>query len=194
MASRGQAVLVQCSTGRYHPAWVINVNSGDNVNLMAFSDEDTWDDGTNAGGSGFTHFIDSVDKGTGVGQWQESPTSLSSPTISTPTRAIGTAFQPSTVRPTLVIYSVRVVSGLTLTTGAAGRFEFRSDASNPPTTVRARVAGGATGTLVIGANTSDTAEGSLVFVVKPGDYGLIQTVSEVGTPTYSITAQLEVTL
>lgn len=115
-------------------------------------------------------------------------------TPSTPSRTTASAFQPSTHRPVAVSYSVRIAAAITLTTGAAGRFELKSDASNPPTTVRARVAGGVTGTLVIGASLSTLAEAPLTYIVPAGHYVQIDTVTEAGTPTYTITTQVETTL
>jgi len=113
---------------------------------------------------------------------------------STPSRAFGTAFQPSTTVPTFVSYSARVVSALSLVTGQAGRVELRSDTSNPPTTVRARVAGGSTGTLAVGLAIADIAEGPLAYIVPAGHYVNLVTVNETGTPTYSITSQVEIPL
>ena len=78
--------------------------------------------------------------------------------------------------------------------GARGRVELRSDASNPPSTVRARVGGGVEATLTIGLNVTDTAEGALSFTVPAGHYVLIQDVDEVGAPTQTLTAQAEITL
>lgn len=112
-------------------------------------------------------------------------------TTTTPSRSLNSAFQPSTTRSTHVRYSVRVTSTLTLTTGERGRVELRCDVGSPPTTVRGRVAGGVTGALAVGLDLEDTAEGQLTYLAAPGDNCLIQSVDEVGTPSYSITAQVE---
>lgn len=113
---------------------------------------------------------------------------------STSTRALATAFQPSVLRPTMGYYSARIVSTITLSGGEAGRIELLSDSANPPTTVRGRCAGGATGTVVLGLSLNDTAECQLSYLVPAGDYVLLRSVTESGTPAYSLTAQAEQTL
>lgn len=114
--------------------------------------------------------------------------------VTTPARAFGAAFQLSTTRPTEVHYSARIDSTMSLTGGQVGRVDLLSDASNPPTTVRARVAGGATGTLSLGLSVTDTTEGELSYTVPAGHYVLLQAVDEVGAPTQTITAQVETRL
>jgi hypothetical protein len=114
--------------------------------------------------------------------------------VATPSRSLGSAFQPSATRPVLAIYSARVSCVLTLTSGQAGRVELLSDAANPPTTIRARVAGGCTGTLSVGLALTDTAEAPLVYLVPAAHYVLLRSVNETGTPTYSLTTQAEETL
>ena len=130
------------------------------------------------------------------GGWRPvvSPTFGPSFTSATPSRALGTAFCPSSHRAVMGTYSVRIDTALSLTTGARGRVELLSDTANPPTTVRARVAGGNTGTLTVGLNTSDVIEAPLSYIIPPGHCAMLQSVDEVGTPTYSITTQTETTL
>lgn len=115
------------------------------------------------------------------------------PTVSTRTIG-GSPFQPSTTRNAFVTYTARVVSNLSLSGGAVGRVELRSDASNPPTTVRARVAGGNSGTLTIGLNTNDTAEAPMSYIVPVGHFVQIVSVNESGTPTYTLPVQCETVL
>lgn len=112
-------------------------------------------------------------------------------TASTPSRSLGTAFQPSTTSVTSVHYSVQIDSTLTVTGGAAGRIELLSDSANPPTTIRASVPGGLTGTVVVGVSLTGTAGGELSYDVPAGDYVLLRTVTVSGTPTYTITRQAE---
>lgn len=112
----------------------------------------------------------------------------------TPARSFGTAFCPSSTRPVMGYYSVRIESTFSLSGGESGRVELLSDTSNPPTTVRARMAGGATGTAVSGLSMVDTAEGVLSYLVPAGHCVLIRTVDETGTPTYTLTTQAEQTL
>jgi hypothetical protein len=54
---------------------------------------------------------------------------------STPSRSLGTAFRPSTARPTMVTYSASADCTITLTGGQEGRVEILSDSANPPTTL-----------------------------------------------------------
>lgn len=112
-------------------------------------------------------------------------------TLNTPTRSLGTAFQPSASAPTFVSYSARVVSSLTIGGGQVGRVELLSDAANPPTTVRARMAGGAGGVGVVGLTVTNTEESPLVYIVPPAHYVLLRSVDETAGSTYSITAQVE---
>jgi hypothetical protein len=105
------------------------------------------------------------------------------PVVTTPSRVLGVAFRPSTTRPTLVIYSVRVdTDGLASETG---HFELLSDASNPPTTVRARVGGG-TATLF-----ASSFEGTLVYLVPANHYVKLIGVNEIGSCAFTIEAQTE---
>lgn len=116
---------------------------------------------------------------------------LSSITETTPTRSLGSAFKPSATKAVLCSYSARIVSSLSLSGGQSGRIELLSDSANPPTTVRCRVAGGATGTAVVGLTDTVTVEGVLSYLVPANNFVLLQSVNETGTPTYSITTQFE---
>lgn len=112
-------------------------------------------------------------------------------TTSTPSRSLGAAFQPSATRATMGYYSARIVSTITLSGGQAGRVDLLSDSANPPTTVRARCAGGVTGTVVVGISVSDTVECPMSYLVPAGHFVLLQDVDESGTPTQTITTQAE---
>lgn len=111
-----------------------------------------------------------------------------SPSISTRTIG-GSAYQVSSTRPAFVSYSGRVSSASTLLAAQAGRIELRSDSSNPPTTVRARTAGGLSGVLA-----TDISEAPLAYIVPAGHYVQLVSVDETGTPTYSLGAQVEIVL
>lgn len=211
MAAIGQQVLFQSDTGRYRWAVVAGNIDGDTADLCVFSDGDEWENMALA--DNVTYMRYAKDMGTGVDEWmpnsagqgpqgepgeqgEQGPQGdpgegFGTITLNTPSRTLGTAFQVSTTRPALVSYSARVVSALSLAGGQAGRVELRSDASNPPTTVRQRVAGGLTGTVVVGVAMSDTAEGTMTYLVPAGHYVLLQSVNETGTPTYSLPAQVE---
>jgi hypothetical protein len=110
---------------------------------------------------------------------------------STPSRSLGTAFCPSSTHATAAYYSVRISTPLTVAGGAVGRIELLVDAANPPTTVRARVAGGSSGVVLIGTSTSTITEGELHYLIAIGECGLLQGVVESGSPTFSITTQAE---
>lgn len=129
-------------------------------------------------------------------QWHEfgeyhRPAPVLAVTPSTPSRSLGTAFQPSSTAVVSAHYSVQIDSTLTVTGGAAGRIELLSDGSNPPTTIRASVPGGLTGTAVLGLSVTATAGGELSYDVPAGDYVLLRSVTVSGTPTYTITHQTE---
>lgn len=101
-------------------------------------------------------------------------------TTTTSARAVGgAAFQISAARTALVSYTIRVeFSG-----GDGGHVELLVGAADPPTADRGRVGGGGAGFV----------EASLTTIVSPGHFVLLQAVDEVGTPTYTITAQTEQT-
>ena len=111
-----------------------------------------------------------------------------------PARALNTTFMPNATRPTLGIYSVRIVSGLTLAGGQAGRVELRSDAASPPVTVQSRVAGGSTGAVVIGVAITDIVEAVLIYLIPEGHNVNLTTVNETGAPTYTLTRVTEITV
>lgn len=109
---------------------------------------------------------------------------------SAPSRSINTAFQPSTTHTVLGHWSVRIATAVTVLTGSQGRVELRSDSSNPPTTVRARCAGGS----AAGVTLSSVTECEMTYAVPIGDWVRLFSVDEAGTPTYSVTAVAEQTL
>lgn len=70
-ASRGQRVEVQITSGRWSPAQIAKVVSGDTVNLIAFTDGvDPWPTVETPNGL-ISGSLSNVDKGTSVGQWRE---------------------------------------------------------------------------------------------------------------------------
>lgn len=106
-----------------------------------------------------------------------------------PTRIIGTTFQPSVTRSIKGNWSVRVATSTTLILGSIGRVELRSDSSSPPTTVRARCAGGDAAGLTV----NHVTECQFSYTVPLGDYVRLVSVDEAGTPTYTVTAVAEQT-
>ena len=119
---------------------------------------------------------------------------VGTPAVAHPARALNTTFLPSATRPVLGIYSVRIASSLSLVGGEAGRIELRSDAASPPTIVQSRVAGGSTGTVVIGVAIGDIVEAVLIYLIPEGHNVNLTTVNETGTPTYTLTRVTEITL
>lgn len=192
----GTPVKFRDTSTEYHTGVIIN-SSGSTADVLAFTNGNQWSGGQD-GATSFSIPQWGISQGTGVGEfvpWPD-PTAALSDTF-TPadnSRTLNSAFQPSSTRPTLVGFSVRVSSAVTVSGGQAGRIELRSDASNPPTTVRGRVAGGITGTVVVGISLTDVSEGQLTYLVPAGHYVKLVTVDETSTPTYSLNAQYEATL
>lgn len=114
-------------------------------------------------------------------------------TVSTPSRSLNSAFQPSALRPTLVTYSVKIESAISIAGGAAGRARLLSDASNPPTTIRAETSSGVTGTAVLGVAMTVTGGGAMTYEVPAGHYVEIDTAATIGSPTFTLAAQVEET-
>jgi len=108
---------------------------------------------------------------------------------STPSRAIGTAFQPSSTKVTNCTYSVNIQCSSLLLGNASGKIELLSDAANPPTTVRATVAQSISGVLsLVNGNTQP-----LAYKVPIGHYVLLKSTTASGTVAYSIVSQTEQT-
>jgi hypothetical protein len=115
-----------------------------------------------------------------------------SPTTTTPSRVLGTAFQPSATRPTMVTFSASADCTITLSAGQEGRVELLVDSANPPTTVRADITGCRnTGAAIAGMNVVVGSRGTASYLVPTGDYALIRKVDVTGTPAYAITHQTE---
>jgi hypothetical protein len=115
--------------------------------------------------------------------WGE-PTGYSS--IGTTARSLGSAFTPSTTRPVLGHWSVRVTCGGMLS--CAGRIELLSDGAGTPTTVRARCAAGAS---TIAVAVGSLGECAITWLANPGDQVLLQLVTESGTPSGAVTTVAE---
>ena len=60
--------------------------------------------------------------------------------------------------------------------------------------MRGRIAGGATGALVLGLTIVDTMEAVLVYLIPEGHNVQLTTVNESGVPTYTLTRSTEITL
>lgn len=118
---------------------------------------------------------------------------LGLPSISVPSRTIGTAFQPNATKWVVGIYSVKTqVTNPLLVGTSTATVVLQSDASNPPTTERSRAesSSGVGLTVTVALTTSNT---SIVFAfIPPGHYArLQQTIT--GTGAASIVSQAEIT-
>lgn len=110
---------------------------------------------------------------------------------STPTRVLGTAFQPSATKAVFVSYAIKtsVTNPLVLGTSTA-TVALLSDAASTPTTERGRVeaTSGVGLSVTIALTTSNTAQ--LSYVVPAGHWvRLASTVS--GTGSTAIVSQVE---
>lgn len=111
---------------------------------------------------------------------------------SSPGRALNSAFQPSTSRPALVMYTVRVAGAATANL-TGGRVELRSDSANPPTTLRCQ---GRSQWKVTGALTTmlDEYDAVLTYLVPANDFVELVSTTENGAPTFTLIAQTEIIL
>lgn len=125
--------------------------------------------------------------------WMIKATTPPSPSISSivSARTLNTAWQNTGTRAVLGMYSIRVLSGLTLVAGQTGHVELAIGAtSGTINTMCGRTAGGNTGSIGVLTN-NDVQEGQIVCLIVPGGWAKLTTVDEAGTPTYTLTAQLE---
>lgn len=121
----------------------------------------------------------------------QGPAGFSTVTPSTPTRTIGTAFQPSTTNAALCLYSIQIACTASLIGGQAGQVQLLSDASNPPTTIRATIANQNTSGLTIGLTVVNNQTAMLTYLVPSGHYVKLVSTNTTGTPSYSMVSQTE---
>lgn len=121
----------------------------------------------------------------------QGPAGFGTVTPSTPTRTIGTAFQPSATNAVLCIYSIQIACTASLTGGQTGTVQLLSDASNPPTTVRATIGNQNTSTLTIGLTIVNNQTATLSYLVPIGQYVKLVSANVTGTPTFTMIAQTE---
>lgn len=202
---QGMPIIYRTTNDGYHYGFIAGniTNGGATADILCHHNGDTWEDTTNDIVTTAQTYLD-ADMGTGLGEWMPNPDLppeppdlseyLASGAAGNGARSLNTPFQPNAGGKTLVIYSVRVAAAVSIAGGALGRVELRCDASNPPTTSRCRVAGGLTGTVVVGVTMTDTTEGVLSYIVPAGHYVSLVTVNETGTPTYTLTQQYEIPL
>lgn len=115
----------------------------------------------------------------------------SSLSVSASSRVLNTNFQPHATKWVKVCYSVKVqVTNPLLVGTSTGTVKLLSDASNPPTTERARAesTSGVGVTVTLALTTSNTIE--LTYIVPPGHYVRLDSTGA-GTFTNSIVSQVE---
>lgn len=119
---------------------------------------------------------------------------LASVAPSTPTRVLGTTFQPNANKATLVSYSIKTSVTNPLVAGTStATVVLLCDASNPPTTERGRVEASSSVGLAVSIALTTTNTAPLSHVVPAGHYvRLVSTVS--GTGSNTIISQVEETL
>lgn len=110
---------------------------------------------------------------------------------STPTLTIGgAAVQFSSVADTIYTVSIKIITTLSLSGGAAGHVDVLCDSNTTPSTVMATVQSESTGTLTIGLNLQSSNTLVASVRVKAGDRCRLASTNDVGTPTYSIARQV----
>lgn len=139
----------QSSPDRFAPALVSLLNGGDNVNLTALIDGlDDWPAPVNVPSFHPAWLYTEVDKGTGVGEWQESsvPGAIADGLVAVPSagtaasRTLNTTWTPSADhggRPVRVSVSGTLACTSTLVLAQTAAVELRSDTATTPTTKRA---------------------------------------------------------
>lgn len=128
--------------------------------------------------------------------------SLNMPIVnSAPGRALVTiaaaanGFQVSATRPSLVAYSITIVSTANLSGGAVG-YDVLEICSTNSTTASdwveiARTPNGASVSLAIALTSVSTGGGQVVGMVPAGYYARIRSVNTTGTPAHTLTSQQE---
>lgn len=111
-------------------------------------------------------------------------------TVSTPARVFGTPFQPHATSPVQCTYAIQQTCTVTLGGDIETTVELRSDAANPPTTVRGRAK--LRSALGVGVGVGQTTEHivSLHYMVPAGHWVNLVATTEAGS-TAAINAQCE---
>lgn len=120
-----------------------------------------------------------------------------SPSQSSATRTLNTAFQVSTTRNSQVVYSVSISNTVSLSGGSAGGVVLEIATNSGFTSgvqELSRVSNSNTGTLVIGLVLTDAVSQNLKGYVPAGYYVRLRTFNTVGTPTYGFVSGQEVWL
>lgn len=184
MPEVGQLVLYRLSSTRTCPAVIAQVVSGSTCHLDVMIDEATdWPNGSSWLSP--VKMIESIDEGTGVGEWQVAvvpepiddaiSTAVAGVDLSgrtavatagtSPGIGLDTARQPSTTRPVRVVATGTFALTSTLILPATGAVELRSDSASTPTTKR-----GAQVAQLSGVVASMTVPWSMTYDVPAGHY------------------------
>lgn len=118
------------------------------------------------------------------------------PVASSTTRALNTAFQVSSARPSMVSYGVDVAATISLTTGQTGTVALKYADDQAFTTNVKTVqssANGNTGSLTIGLNLTQTATASVTGIIPAGKWVELVTTNTTGTPTFTYRTGQETT-
>lgn len=116
---------------------------------------------------------------------------MSNVTLFASARALNSTFTPGPVRLILGCYTVRISCSITLGGTCTGTAQLVSDGATPPTTVRTQTQMSLGGTLIVGLTITNAQEVPLCYIVPPGQNVRINTVTGAGSPTFSITQQIE---
>lgn len=108
-------------------------------------------------------------------------------TPSTPSRSLATNFTPSASNITHVCYTVNIVCASTLVASCEGIVDLRSDTNATPTTVRGRFRV----KLNLGLALSTENEGQICYLVPANHNVRLVSTTVSGSPTFSITTQIE---
>lgn len=119
---------------------------------------------------------------------------ISSITPNTPSRSLGTAFQPSSTNHVRVCYTVaQSVTNPLLAGSSVAQVQLLSDTNNPPTTIRCRARMASSVGVAVAISITQEQSIPLEYLVPAGHYvRLVATTS--GTASNSISDQVEETL
>lgn len=207
MATLGQQAVFRKASSRYMQGLVSAIISGDTVDVVVLSDGAAWGDGDP--GSVPAKLFESIELGSGVGQWQ--PGTIVSDAIATATTnlatysyadsgdaarcalpaagssqslALSTPRRPSTTRPTTVTAYGSFTLATALLAAQGATVQMLSDSSATPSTV---VGGPLTVNNGVGTVGTAVIPWMMEYAVPTGHYYQIVQSATVGTGTVSIT-------
>lgn len=121
----------------------------------------------------------------------QGPAGFGTVTPSSPTRVLGTAFQPNATKATMCVYTIRASATNPLLIGnSQAVVTLLSDASNPPTTERCRIECVSSVGAIVGIQITNTNTGPLSYICPPGHYVRLVAAGS-GTFSTSLVTQVE---